>query len=62
MTAIILCGCKSPYQDAVYGVGRRVFNQTTQSDKKMFRCTICSNIKGVNLTAEEAKKLSKKGK
>lgn len=62
MTAIILCGCKSPYQDSVYGIGNRCFNRTKQSEGKMHRCTVCGNMKGVNLTAEEAKKLSKKGK
>jgi hypothetical protein len=35
---IIKCGCKSEFQDKLYGSGKRAMNKTT----KGFRCTICT--------------------
>lgn len=64
MTAILPCkpSCKNAYQDSVYGLGNRCYNKTKQNEGKLYKCSVCGETKGVNLTAEEAKKLSKKGK
>ena len=62
MTQILQCvpQCHHKYQDEKYGQNMRVFNKTTQNDGKLYRCSVCGSTKGVNLSAEEAKKLSKK--
>ncbi len=62
MTTVMLCGCKHKFQDETYGLGMRCYNKTKVSEGKVYRCSVCGNQKGVNLTGEEAKKLSKKGK
>lgn len=36
---IILCNCKSEYQDKVYGQNRRVANYAPK--KNIYRCTVC---------------------
>ncbi len=57
---VMYCGCIHNGQDILNGSVRlRVFNQTRESDGKIYRCTVCGNQKGYNLTEEEAKKLSK---
>lgn len=33
------CTCISPYQDKLYGVGKRVFNEGV----KELRCTVCGS-------------------
>ena len=44
------CTCYSPYQDAQYGKGKRVFNRTAGSTKagsstrSGHRCTVCSRM------------------
>jgi hypothetical protein len=35
------CDCKSVYQDARYGKGKRVHNPTTNKMHKDWRCTVC---------------------
>jgi len=41
-TTIIICSCKSDFQDKIYGKGKRLAN--TKYDDKSAKCTICSNI------------------
>jgi hypothetical protein len=51
--------CKHNYQDKVYD-GKRVFNQTRMNDGKTYRCSVCGDEKGFNLSKEEEKKAVKK--
>lgn len=60
-TKLIKCTCSNKYQAEQYGEFR-VFNQTTVSDKKVWRCSVCGSEKASGLTPEEEKALSKKGK
>lgn len=41
--AIMPCQCAHAFQDAEYGPGNRVFNETPN---KGFRCTVCGTLKG----------------
>ena len=43
MVKISLCSCISSYQDAKYGVGKRVKNERVKDMKhKGWTCTVCS--------------------
>uniref|UniRef100_A0A6M3LIF9 TFIIS-type domain-containing protein n=1 Tax=viral metagenome TaxID=1070528 RepID=A0A6M3LIF9_9ZZZZ len=45
---IMMCDCRSEYQDEVYGKGKRVFNECRKHDKKeyiKYRCTVCGKIR-----------------
>lgn len=49
---IQLCGCKSEYQDKVYGKGMRVFNLSGKNPD-VATCTVCGNKKGVSQEKKE---------
>ena len=51
------CTCKHVSQDELHGEGFRVFCQTTQSDRKVWRCSVCRNEK--NFGEPEDKKRKK---
>lgn len=38
---IINCSCKNEFQDARYGRGKRIANQTKKGDGVLYRCTVC---------------------
>lgn len=38
-TVILLCNCKSEFQDGAYGKGKRVHN--ISADRKKAFCTVC---------------------
>lgn len=42
-TKVISCNCRHKAQDEIYGVGRRVMNETKQAkgDRPTYRCTVC---------------------
>lgn len=40
-TVIVSCGCRSDYQDGVYGVGKRVANRTKKTPGNIARCSVC---------------------
>ena len=40
-TKVIVCSCTSSYQDAHYGVGRRLHNGTETGKRPGWRCTVC---------------------
>lgn len=42
-TKIIHCSCSNAYQDAEYGIGKRVHNEAPKANG--YRCTVCSNVK-----------------
>ena len=42
MIKVLTCSCASTYQDAKYGVGKRVHNHAPRHG---FRCTVCGNVK-----------------
>lgn len=46
-TVVAACakGCKHAYQDATYGVGRRLFNIAGLGSK--IRCTVCGDTHGI---------------
>jgi len=47
MTKILLCSCKSEYQDTKYGRQMRVHNQKKKDkEEKGWMCTVCGNMKG----------------
>jgi hypothetical protein len=61
MTAILLeCkpACKHVFQDEKYN-GKRVFNKTTASDGKVYRCTVCGEEKTFGASKDEEKKRKK---
>jgi hypothetical protein len=41
---IAACACKHPQQDALHGVGKRVFNRML---KGSYRCTVCLAMRNV---------------
>lgn len=42
MTTIKQCSCEHEFQDATYGKGRRLMNETEKkSSTKVYRCTVC---------------------
>jgi len=41
MTKVMQCSCQSEFQDATYGKGMRVFNETGKDGKGGYRCTVC---------------------
>lgn len=45
-TALVLCKCVHPQQDALYGSQVRVANTTSTQDKDFVdvRCTVCNTI------------------
>lgn len=53
-TKILHCVCKNYFCDEKYGDGKRPFNQTLQSDGKVWRCSTCN--KELNVGGEEKKK------
>jgi len=38
-TAIFKCTCTNPYQDRIYGIGKRVYNSKKEGGQ--WRCTVC---------------------
>jgi hypothetical protein len=42
-TKIIRCTCKHPFQDSLYGIGNRLFNEMKSGQ---FKCTVCGTISG----------------
>ncbi len=40
-TKIIVCTCRSEFQDKLYGISRRVYNLCGAGDKNKYRCTVC---------------------
>jgi len=40
---IIKCRCNHEFQDKRYGKGNRIHNQTTKSNGRIYRCTVCRN-------------------
>lgn len=46
-TVVITCvdGCKSEYQDKVYGVGKRLANLCYKTEN--CRCTVCGKVQPV---------------
>ena len=56
---ILMCSCKSEFQDATYGSQKRVHNSCGKDGKSTgFRCTICLNVKAGK--SEVAKPTTKK--
>jgi hypothetical protein len=45
-TAVIRCDCRHPYQDRVYGAGRRLgnFTKSMKGERRQARCTVCSKL------------------
>lgn len=43
-TVLVSCGCASPYQDRLYGAGKRVANRGTGLAAT---CTVCGFQRGV---------------
>lgn len=41
MTRELKCTCVSAFQDQLYGVGMRLFNETGKDQKGGYRCTVC---------------------
>ena len=39
------CSCKHEYQDAKYGRGKRVMNETADKPKPKYRCTVCGTVR-----------------
>lgn len=58
MTKVMPCTCVNPHQDAIHGVGRRVFNLTAKKigEQSEFRCTSCSTTKTPSGNTEVKKK------
>ena len=52
--AIVPCTCKHSFQDATYGVNKRVANATAKGTGNLsttqVRCTVCKTIHTVNNT------------
>lgn len=47
-TVIKHCNCKNEFQDATYGKGNRVMNQTAKGNKEdgnKVRCTVCKELR-----------------
>lgn len=44
-TTIMRCTCKHPYQDAMYGFGKRVHNNATSKKNYSCKCTVCGKEK-----------------
>lgn len=47
--AILLCSCKSEYQDKKYGKGKRLHNLCGGGSHAVnveYRCTVCENKRG----------------
>lgn len=45
MVEIKPCTCQHKQQDAMYGKGNRVKNQTQSGN---YRCSVCGNIEGIS--------------
>jgi hypothetical protein len=47
-TQILHCTCTNTYQDKVYGIGNRVFNEMRSGSKpgkfNGYRCTVCNRV------------------
>lgn len=43
MSVILQCTCTHEFQDATYGKGMRVFNETGKDQQAGYRCTVCGN-------------------
>lgn len=53
---IMACTCSNAYQDARYGVGKRVFNRAADRGiEQSFRCTVCSREQRVDKGVKTAK-------
>jgi len=39
------CSCKHEYQDAKYGRGKRVMNETADKPNPKYRCTVCGTVR-----------------
>ena len=61
-TTIVNCTCASQFQDARYGVGRRVANVAKDGDGS--RCTVCGaeHLRQRAMTKSVAEPEAKKGK
>lgn len=53
-TKIGHCNCRSFFQDRNYGVGNRLFNETTSRSSLGWRCTVC----GLEQSLKEMKLVS----
>jgi len=54
MAHTIKCNCISPFQDAEYGKGNRVYTTSTKGFPLVNRCTVCGR-------SQEAQKPKRKG-
>jgi len=46
-TKVMICSCKSDYQDETYGKSKRVFNRMNKDKINIqYRCTVCEKEKG----------------
>lgn len=53
---IMPCKCAHKSQDQLHGAGLRVFNQTRESEGKVYRCSVCLSTKSVGGEADTKKK------
>jgi hypothetical protein len=59
MGTILVCTCKSPFQDKLYGVNHRYFNQCKEANN--YRCSVCKKEQKVSSkTIIEEKEKKKK--
>jgi len=55
-TEVKKCTCIHKFQDEIYGVGRRVHNQSLKDRTVRWRCTVCGDVKESAKLIAEIKK------
>lgn len=53
---IYQCSCTHEFQDAKYGKGIRVFNETANND---YRCTVCGQLRRAEILGKKKVKETK---
>ena len=55
---IMGCVCIHPYQDSLYGKGKRVHNPSGKSDVNLATCTVCGNKKPIPAASKTRTKVT----